>query len=412
MKQRGKVIGIVLLIAAVAIGSLVGYWQYEAVQQKEAQRRAEQAQLISSHYSAWIHTVRETTVYEQTEEGYVAVGRIGADIIVEPQPMEITHESEYFYIPSLQGYVYYEDVMPQEEKVEYDTRHLQYIPFNQTAVVDRTILYDEQGTLLYDLPIAGRFPIYINEEDKVGVDYDNRLVWIKRDDIREIAEETNSTAKKAKAIRVLCYHKVYDPKSEDCPTIICHTKSQVSKHFSYLKEKGYFTMSMQEMLWYLTKKINVPYNSVCITFDDGGKNTKYVIELLEKYDLHATLFLIGKNYGDFMISDHLELQSHTYAMHTYGHCNVSPRGSAILCKDKETVMADLKKSKELTNAIAFAYPYYEYNKKTIAMVKEAGFLLAFEDEKGLVKPGDDPYTISRYTLTSYAMVNELASILH
>lgn len=113
-----------------------------------------------------------------------------------------------------------------------------------------------------------------------------------------------------------------------------------------------------------------------------------------------------------MISDNLELQAHTYNFHTRNHCSKTSFGSAHMCKSKKAFLADLIKSKELTNAIAFAYPYYEYDKQTIKTVKEAGFLLAFEDNHGFVHKGVNKYTISRFTFARDSSLQDLINVLH
>ncbi|MDD6466947.1 MAG: polysaccharide deacetylase family protein [Erysipelotrichaceae bacterium] len=408
-----------IMIACLVIGFIVGsLWMVYRLQENNKQQEQLSAQQkveeIQEHYGSLVQTQRVTLMYQLQEDTYQLAGTLGKGEVISLADEEITAETEYFYADQLGYYVRYQDVMPVNEMITYDQRFQNYIPFDESIVLkEKTTLYDETGQLVLSMPEAMTFPIVIKEDDMYGVNYKDRLVWVRRQDVDQVVEVKNSQAKKATAIRTFCYHKVYDPKEETCNKIICHAMSQMEKHFKYLKEEGYFTMTMQEMLWYIKGKVNLPYKSVCLTFDDGGLNTKNVIKVLEKYDLHATLFLIAKKKADYMISDHLELHSHTYDMHTYGHCNISPRGSAVLCKNSDVVLKDLIKSREvLDGAIAFCYPYYEYNDQLIQLVKEAGFQMAFEGDTGLVRVHDDPYKISRYTFSNNSSVNELAYWLH
>jgi len=368
---------------------------------------------VSEHYSTQVITQGESELFSKEENGFIAIGKIGIGEVIDLAATEISGDTEYFFSDSLNSYINFKSVMPDSSTPKFNDRHLNYIPFNESIKANGKIrLYNDMHDLVYELPSQSTFPILIKEEEAYGVDYDGRLLWVLKKDEPSIEKMTNSTKKKAKGIRVLCYHKLYKPKNKMCHKITCHDVAQIAKHFKYLSKNKYFTMSMQEILWFIDGKINVPYKSTCITFDDGGRNTRFLVELLEKYDLHATLFLIGKMYGDDMISDNLELQAHTYNFHTRNHCSKTSFGSAHMCKSQKAFLADLIKSKELTNAIAFAYPYYEYDKQTIKVVKEAGFLLAFEDNHGFVRKGVNKFTISRFTFIRSSSLQDLKNVLH
>ena len=405
-----------ILIVSVLLLSGVGCFFFEDPEEKlrlEEEARQQRIAEISEHYSSQVVTQGESALYDKQEDDYVAVGKIGKGEVLDLATTVIDENTEYFYSESLKTYLNYQSVLPDVSTVSFNDRHLNYIPFDQSIKAEGKIrLYNDNYELIYELPSRESYPILIKEDEAYGIDYNGRLLWVLKSDEPIIESVKNSTKKKAKGIRVLCYHQIYKPKVKMCYKIICHSTKQMSSHFGYLKKHNYFTMSMQEVLWFIDGKINVPYKSTCLTFDDGGKNTRYLIELLEKYDLHGTLFLIGKKYKDYMISDNLELQAHTYNFHTKGHCGKTPFGAAHMCKSKKAFLADLIKDKELTNAIAFAYPYYEYNKQTIKTVKEAGFLLAFEDNHGFVRKGSNKFTISRFTFVSSSTLQDLKNVLH
>jgi len=413
-----KKLGIIAVVIAVAIMAILGYVHYENVKEQERlallQQQEQQLEEVKSHFSEKVQTQRVTLLFNKIEDKYVVAGSIGKDEVLSLVEQELTYDTEYFLCKEYDLYVKCQDVLPITEEITYSLRHKNYIPFNESVVLDKnTIFYDEDENLVLSLYTGMTLPILVKEDAYYGVDYQDRLLWIRKEDVKEVIKQENSTDKIATGIRVYCYHQLYDESKTSCNKIICHPLSQMHSHFKYIRDAGYYTMTMQDMQWYVAGKVNMPYKSVCLTFDDGGVNTKLVIKMLEEYDLHATLFLIAYKLKDYMISDHLELHSHTYNMHTYGHCSLSPRGSAILCKDKEEVLADLIKSREvLDGAYAFCYPYYEYNKSIIKTLKEAGFTMAFMGDEGLVHVGDDPFKISRYTFSNNSSVNELKYWMH
>jgi len=172
-------------------------------------------------------------------------------------------------------------------------------------------------------------------------------------------------------------------------------------------------LSMQEVYWYIKGMANMPKRSVALTFDDG-RGVENLVPILEEYGMNATAFVVGERRTDYWETINpsvLELQSHSYGMHNY-RCAGKPGVSSVVCKGNSEVLADLKKSREvLDDAIAFCYPFYQYNSTTVKLVKEAGFLLAFGSNTGFTKIGSDAYRISRYTFSYNSSVQELANAL-
>ena len=159
---------------------------------------------------------------------------------------------------------------------------------------------------------------------------------------------------------------------------------------------------------------------IVLTFDDGWKS-KSTIEILEKYDLMGTIFVITKFFDtmDEFKSDNLFVQSHTNDMHRNYVCSGGNQGGAILCASKDEIVKDLKLSIEKTGnpSIAIAFPFYDYNEKAISAVKEAGFKMSFVGRAGVMGKATpkvtDLYKIPRMTIwdTSIMSFEEFKSYL-
>jgi len=188
-------------------------------------------------------------------------------------------------------------------------------------------------------------------------------------------------------------------------------ETQYDEQMKYLKDNGYYTATMEDLDLWIDKKINLPEKTVVITIDDGWFVARN-IQILQKYDLHGTLFLIGHLASpDDYKSPNLEIHSHTWDMHNLGECPIK-RGGAILCKDRDYVLNDLKKSREsLNNSEYFAYPFYEYNDHAIKLLKEAGFKMAFAGGGKKVTQGCDKYTVPRFGITNTGTLNEFIRII-
>ncbi len=213
-----------------------------------------------------------------------------------------------------------------------------------------------------------------------------------------------SESANATSIAVLNYHFFYDDRiGESCPDGNCKRLEDFEQELNFLKENNYKTLTMEEFTKWMYGEIELPARSVLITIDDGAMGTgthngNKLIPTLEKYNAHATLFLITgwwpiQNYS----SPNLDIESHTFDMHEGNYCEGVPRGSKLLCSSKEQVYEDLSKSAEITGSKnAFCFPMYVYNDTTLQVLQEIGFKLAFVGGDTKATRNNDKYKIPRY----------------
>ncbi len=207
--------------------------------------------------------------------------------------------------------------------------------------------------------------------------------------------------KQEQKVAVLNYHFFYNPDAgEACNENICLATSKFEEQLQYLKNNGYYTLTMTEFRDWMYGKINIPEKSVLLTIDDGAAGTgkhngNKLIPLLEKYDLHATLFLITgwwsiENYR----SPNLDIESHTNDMHT-----MYQNGAQLLVSSNEQVINDLNQSVAITKSKkAFCFPFYAYNSTAIRQVQEVGFELAFIGGNYKASRSNNKYMIPRYPI--------------
>lgn len=251
--------------------------------------------------------------------------------------------------------------------------------------------------------------IDLNEINENKREYDYILNrYTTKDDINKILNNKNIniyTGEKAKEIPVLNYHFFHDKKEESCNESICLDISKFEEQLKYLKDNNYKTLTIEEYKSWLYKEIDLPKKSVLITIDDGAMGTSKIngnklIPLLEKYEINATLFLITgwwnkENYESF----YLDIQSHTNLMHDENICNNKERGAELLCSSKDKIKKDIETSiSKVDNNISFCFPFYLYDNKSIEVLKELDFKLAFIGGNKKTTQNDDKYTLSRYII--------------
>lgn len=373
---------------------------------------------INNHYNKYVKTIEETNLYVLDGNEYVESGKIGEEIELELSDIEITSDTNYFSINGFnkEYFIEYTNVSPIDNLSKLDERYKHYILFNENVLTKETTRFYKDEKLVYELNESFNLPIIIKDNNKIYVEYQNQLLYVLSDEIEEIIANNNTDKVVAKEIPTIVYHFIYNPETEECNQIICHTINQVQSHIDYLKSENYFTPTMKEFEMFIDGKLLLPKNSIVITIDDGwfGGNAR---DIFTKNEMNATIFVITSGYdASSFVTDYVEVHSHSDNLHTQGVCP-GGQGGAIKCADKSMLLEDLRLSREKTfNSTVFCYPFYEYNEYAISVLKEAGFTMAFAGEYAgghrKMPVGGDKYRIPRFTLLSDATIAELKEFLN
>lgn len=221
-------------------------------------------------------------------------------------------------------------------------------------------------------------------------------------------------------IIVLCYHNV----SEKGGNLYTITPEEFENQIKYIKEKGYNSISIDDLYDYYINGKQIPKKSVLITFDDGMKGVyEFAFPILKKYGFKGTFFVIvgrvgrvsnfvnWENIKEMVDSGVFSIGSHTYDSHKT-HLSDGKYVSIIAQKGdeedfesfKNRVIEDFKKSKEeiekntKKKVTAFAYPYGEFSIDTINMLKESGFIFGFTVIKGINLKTNSRFELKRYSV--------------
>ena len=291
-----------------------------------------------------------------------------------------------------------------------------------TIYIDES--YTEPGysaTDNYDGDITDKVVVEDNIDNKTEGEYEVKYTVEDSSGNKEIITRKVKVEKKPTihrpGVAVLNYHFFYGD-GESCGAGICLHTSKFEEHLKYLTDNGYKTLTMEEFRAWIYGEIEIPEKSVLITIDDGAMGTgthngNKLIPLLEKYHVHATLFLITgwwsiNNYQ----SAYLDIESHTNDMHTESYCSGVTRGAKMLCLSHDEVINDLKTSISITGSTkAFCYPFYAYNEAAIQEVKEAGFKLAFAGGNYKATRSSNKYAIPRFAVQSNITLDKFISYI-
>ena len=280
--------------------------------------------------------------------------------------------------------------------------------------------YGATATDPYDGDLTDKIEIDTSllDTNKPGV-YDVKYtVKDSSNNITELTRKVTVVEKSASKIAVLNYHFFYGDKSEKCNEQLCLRVDRFKEQLAYLRDNGYYTVTIHEFVAWMYGEIELPAKSVLLTVDDGGKGTSiesgnYLISSLEEYKQHATIFLITgwwpvANYQ----SSYLDIQSHTNELHYEGIKGCSHR-SKVNCVSYDELIKDLQASiAAVKDTSSFCFPFYDYTASSIKAVKEVGFKTAFVGGFRKASRNDDKYKIPRYVIYDNTSLSTFKSYIN
>lgn len=405
-KQAYFLFLIPLIIVGIIVYKII---DNKLIEQKRLLKEKEDQELledIKSHYSKTVITNNKTNLYIKGNDEYRIIGDVYESVLLNLDEQDINLDTKYFKLENSDYYIRYQDINKTEEVHEQNERYKKYLPFNENIVTKDKFTLFLDNKEMYAFNESMEFPIIIKDyEDKYYVEYDNMLMNIKKDDVEKIIKKENTKKKNQSKITTLAYHRVYDTNEKCTDPYCCIKKSSFEQEMKYLKDNNYLTLTLDELYMYLKGNLQVEKATV-LTFDDGYLY-KSADEVLDKYELNGTIFVISSFFNDltqFNNLKRLQVQSHTHNMHRNYVCSGGSQGGAILCASESAIKSDLETSLEKLGVkpIGLAFPFYDYNDKAIKVLKQVGFKMSFIGRAGVMGKATpnktDLYKIPRMTV--------------
>ncbi len=255
---------------------------------------------------------------------------------------------------------------------------------------------------------------------------------------------------------VLCYHDVADVAND--PNGMTISTDNLLQHFSWLREKGYKAISIDDLLDANRKERKLPDKAVLITFDDGYTSFyNRVLPLLQAFEMPAVLALEGSwlevpkgemvQYGaepvprerflsweqlrEIVDSGLVEIASHGYGLH-YGE-PANPQGNtqpALVSRhydpEKESYETDQDFLARIRKGLAansellerklgiqprvMVWPFGRYNRPALEIAHKLGMSVAMTLEYGK-NDVEDLSLVNRYLIDADQTLNDLVADL-
>lgn len=242
------------------------------------------------------------------------------------------------------------------------------------------------------------------------------------------AQRANSD-RRAVSLPVLMYHSIRRGPESDYAV----TPDTLEEDLAYMQRLGWQTVSSEQICNYVFHGDALPDNPVLLTFDDGFyNNLAYALPLLEKYDMCATVNVVGEftqilaeadshsavysyltadDLRTMLESGQITLGNHTTNLHHQSArmgCRIMPNEpedaySAVLRADIGSLQTYLAQETGIS-PIVFAYPYGFDCPESVPILRELGFLITLSCREGVNILTDDPeclYGLRRYNRFGY-----------
>ena len=190
-------------------------------------------------------------------------------------------------------------------------------------------------------------------------------------------------------VPTLTYHHI-----EDLETAKAENHSSLAvapdifrQQMDYLRQQGYSTAKMQDLLNFFDQGIPMPAKPVLLTFDDGYQDfADNAFPILQEFGFSATVFLptgLVENPGYLSWSTAQSISQSglvLFANHTLSHHSAYTDETTFT---KEVTLADQQLTEHgISNVKVFAYPYGSGNNQAGNILVQNGYTLAFTTNYG------------------------------
>ena len=212
-------------------------------------------------------------------------------------------------------------------------------------------------------------------------------------------------------IPILMYHMIGETNENKEKRYCCDPKN-FNRQMAYLKMNGYDVIQLGVFLKAISNGMDLPKNTLVITFDDGYVDNYYnAFPILKRYGFPATIFVVAelvgrnnewmekegfpkRNLADWEALKEMSKNGITIGSHGKTHASLVDidYGSAL----DEITNSRKKLEENLEKPIHFfAYPYGHFDEKIEEMVIDAGYHGACSTRSGFNSEDTDCYALRR-----------------
>ncbi len=183
-----------------------------------------------------------------------------------------------------------------------------------------------------------------------------------------------------------------------------------------LQKNGYQTYFVRDIPAMIDGRQDLPQKGIMLTFDDGYADFyQYVLPLLQKYNMKATLYIVDNFIGKdgYLTADQLKEIVLSGLVEIGGHTEDHLRLTTLSEADARKQIAEGRDRLQKDYGVSvttFAYPYGSYNDMLQRLAKEAGYIAAVSEDKGIVQTEKTLFSLPRLRAGAFLGRNALYNI--
>ena len=221
-------------------------------------------------------------------------------------------------------------------------------------------------------------------------------------------------------VPILLYHYVSEPPpgANIVRREISVAPAQFEEHLRYLRDAGFTTISLRELVYHLALGTPLPDKPIVITFDDGyADNYTNAYPLLRKYGFKATFFVIT----DFIDQEREGFMSwpQIEEMAASG-MEIGPHGrdhSDLKGRTLDYLVWQILGSRQTLEAHGieprfFSYPFGHYDEEVIKVLRSAHFWGAVTTKPGAVQSYEEIFELKRIRVNGRHDLETFIAILN
>jgi len=193
---------------------------------------------------------------------------------------------------------------------------------------------------------------------------------------------------------------------------------QFDAQLRYLKQHGYHTVSLRDLLYALNRGWDLPDKPIILTFDDGyADNYTNAFPILRKYGFTATFFVLTRfvdeehpGYLTWLQIREMSRAGMEFGSHSKDHPDLRRRNRDFLIWQ---ILGSKQSIEDHTRRplFAFSYPSGHYDVRVEKVLAEAGYLVAVTTEQGTEHTSDRLLRLKRIRVRGAYNVDRFAEML-
>ncbi|MCD6289881.1 MAG: polysaccharide deacetylase family protein, partial [Anaerolineae bacterium] len=221
-------------------------------------------------------------------------------------------------------------------------------------------------------------------------------------------------------VPILMYHHISAPPpgADKYRIDLSVPPDRFESHLQLLKEQGYTTISLRELIYHLTRGTSLPPRPIVLTFDDGYQdNYTNAFPLLKKYGFKATFFLITdfitEQRPGYMTWQQIKEMANAgmeIGSHSRNHPDLSGKPVDYL------VWQALGSKEAIEHHVGIiprfiSWPSGRYDDQVIAVFHSAHFWGGVTTHQGTVQRSDRPFELQRIRVRGRYTAKDLLVLL-